>query len=82
MPRAPSCVCDAPPALRWVHSAFGDCVHTRAAAASFGLGTVSIIATFATQAPQVVTNWRAKSAAALSPVLLVRARRCRCIRRR
>ena len=72
------CRCDGPRALRWVHDAFGDCVVTRAAAASLAFGVAALACAFAAQAPQIAKNCRLNSAAALSPGLLVRCCAARC----
>jgi hypothetical protein len=72
MAAAAACRCDAPRALRWAHSALGDCIATRADAASLAFGLASLATALAAQAPQVATNCRLNSAAALSPWFLVR----------
>jgi len=67
-----ACSCDETPAFRWVHTLLGDCITTRAAAASLVFGLMSLVLSFAAHAPQVVKNCRLHSASALSPWFLVR----------
>ncbi len=65
------CTCASPDALDWIRVTFRECVSDDVQLAGFYLALVTIACWMSAQVPQLVLNYRAKSARGLSPYFLL-----------